>query len=97
LTGGVVKGVAEEAEVEESVMLFVEDREAPLVVEKTELCSVDLERPDRDSEDGGLEEGEEPEVDPEEAVLVTLPEPVEKLPVDGISAFGSDQQWPSFG
>jgi hypothetical protein len=92
----VVEGVADEAEVEEAVMLLVEDCEAPLVVEETELCSaefVELERPDWEDE---LEEGEEPEVDPdEEAVLVALPEPlavVEKLPVDGMPAFVSDQQ-----
>jgi len=89
----VVEGVAEEAEVEEAVILLVEDCEAPLVAEETELFSVEfvvLERPDWE------EEGEEPEVDPdEEAVLVTLPEPlavVGKLPVDGTPAFGSDQQ-----
>jgi hypothetical protein len=93
LTGGVVKGVAEEAEVEEPVMLLVEDREAPLVVEETEVSSVELERPDWE---GRLGEGEEPEVDPdEEAVFVTLLEPlavVEKLPVDGMPVFGSDQR-----
>jgi hypothetical protein len=90
----VVEGVAEEAEVEEAVILLVEDCEAPLVVEETELCSaefVELERPDWEPE-----EGEEPELDPdEEAVLVTLPEPlavVEKCPVDGMPAFRSDQQ-----
>jgi hypothetical protein len=91
----VVEGVAEEAEVEEAVILLVEDCEAPLVVEETELCSaefVELERPDLEPD----EEGEEPEVDlDEEAVLVTLPEPlavVGKLPVDGMPAFRSDQQ-----
>jgi len=47
----VVEGVAKEAEVEEAVLLLVEDCEAPLVVEETELCSaefVELERPDRE-------------------------------------------------
>lgn len=79
----------------------MEECEAPLVVDETELCSaefVELETPDWEDvlepEEG--EAPEEPEVDPdEEAVLVTLPEPlavVEKLPVDGMPAFGSDQQ-----
>lgn len=93
--------MVEEAEVKEAVILLVEDCEAPLVVEETELCSaefVELERPDWVD---GLEEGEEPEVDPDEkAVLVTLPEPlavVEGLLVDGRPAFGCDQQRPSFG
>jgi hypothetical protein len=96
----VLDGVAEEAEVEEAVMLLVEECEAPLVVDETGLCSaefVELETPDWEDV-LKLEEGEapeEPEVDPdEEAVLVTLPpEPlavVEKLPVDGMPAFGSD-------
>jgi hypothetical protein len=94
----VVEGVVEEAEVKEEVILLVVDCEAPLAVEKTELCSaefVELERPDWVD---GLEEevGEEPEVDPDEkVVLVTLPEllaVVEGLPVDGMPAFGSDQQ-----
>ena len=92
-----IEGVAEEADVEEAVSLLVEDCEAPLVVDETELCSaefVELERPD------WLEE-REPEVDPdEEAVLVTLAEPlavVEKRPVDGMPALGSHQQWPLVG
>lgn len=91
-----VEGVAEAAEVEEAVILLVEDCEAPLVVEETELCSaefVELESPDRDD---GLEEGEELEVDPdEEAVLVTLPEPlavVEKLPVDGMPENDTEEE-----
>jgi hypothetical protein len=87
----VVEGVAEEAEVEELVMLPVEDCEAPLVVEEAELCSV-LERPD--SEDG-LEE-EEPEVDPTEDPEAVLVEPlavVKKLPVDGMTVFGCHQQY----
>jgi len=89
----VIEGVSEEDEVEEPVILLVEECEAPLVVEETERCPVVLERPDwEDSPD----EGDEPEVDPdEEAVLVTLPEPlavVEELLVDGMPAFGSDQR-----
>jgi hypothetical protein len=92
----VVEGVAEEAEVEEAVMLRVEDCEAPLVVEETELCSAEFVELERLDWEDGLEEGEEPEVDPdEEAVLVMLPEPlavVEKLPVDGMPAFVSDHQ-----
>ena len=98
-----VVGVVEdsEAEVEELVTLLVEDCEAPLVVEDAELCPVELERPEWEDSDG-LEEGEEPEVDPDasvpvdpEAVLVTLLEPLavlEKLPVEGMPVFGSDQQ-----
>lgn len=74
-------GVAEEAEVEESVTLFVEDSEAPVVVEETVLCSAEFVERE--------EEGEEPEV--EEAVLVTLPEP-EAVVVDGVPAFENDQQ-----
>jgi hypothetical protein len=89
----VIEGVSEEDEVEEPVMLLVEESEAPLVVEETELCPVELERPDWED---SLDEGDEPEVDPdEEAVLVTLPEPlavVEELLVDGTPVFGSDQQ-----
>jgi len=53
------------------------DCEASLVVEETELCSAEFVELD------------------EKAVLVTLPEPlavVEKLPVDGMPTFGSDQQ-----
>lgn len=97
---GVAEGVAEGAEVEEAVILLVEDCEAPLVVEETELCSaefVELERPDWED---GLEEGAEPEVDPdvdpdEGAVLVTLPEPlavVEKLPVDDMPESDTEEK-----
>jgi hypothetical protein len=85
------------------VWLLVEDCEAPLVVEETELCSaelVELERPDLED---WLKEGEEPKVDPDEelevVVLITLPEPLavavvgsKKLPVDGMTAFESDQK-----
>ena len=81
-------------------MLPVEDCEAPLVVEDAVLCSAVLEKPDSeegledereeepegDSEERLEDEGEGPEDDSdEEAVLVTLPEPlaeVETLPVD---------------
>jgi hypothetical protein len=93
----VVEGDTKEAEVEEAVMLLVEDCEASLVPEETELCTaefVELERPEWED---GLEEEEEPEVDPDEwAVFVTLPEPLavlETLLVDDVMpAFGSDQQ-----
>ena len=72
---------------------LVEDCEVPLVVEETELCSaefVELERPDWERKRKNLKSTQV-----EGAVLVTLPEPlavIEKLPVDGMPAFGSDQQ-----
>lgn len=88
-----IDGVAEEDEVEEPVMLLVEECEAPLVVEGTELCPAVLERPDWEDK---LDEEDEREVDPDdEAVLVTLPEPLavleELLVDDGMPAFESDQ------
>ncbi len=58
------------------MMLLVEEREAPPVVEETELCPVmvKLQRPDWED---CLREEDEPEVDlDKEAVLVTRPEPL---------------------
>lgn len=91
-----ILGVIRENETEERWTLLEDSDEPVVVVGDTVLCSagfVGVERPDPEKE--GLEDDEEEPKDDsdEDAVFVTLPEPLvvaETLSVDDMPAFGSD-------